>query len=369
VLNSASIAGELDFIFTFSQDKLMVFTKDLSKKVFTFEFKGTNPEKANLEDSIFIPLRTKRGNYALVIYDKLYMLQFSRLTFKDIFRRALKSGWPFILITLLVFNSYWVYMLYSLDIITKTHHKKKTRMDVSQFLDIARGIAHQVKNPLSTILWTAEKIKRSVAGQQDNTCIETAVDTAGFAQLAEFLMEDVKILKQQTNNLLKLIQIYKPSIREVNLKPLLQGLVTHYRSLVSEEINILLEMDDEITLCIDDQLIKEALLNLVDNAVDAMPAGGQLRISVVPVTSPAQGSVGEILIEVEDTGCGMDEEGLAKLFTPFFTKKEKGTGLGLIICKRIIESHGGIINVHSRKDFGTKIAITIPVKTAKGGTL
>jgi signal transduction histidine kinase len=71
-----------------------------------------------------------------------------------------------------------------------------------------------------------------------------------------------------------------------------------------------------------------------------------------------------VLIEVEDTGCGIDESDIPQLFTPFFTKKEnkKGTGIGLTICKRIIETHGGTIAVHSRKGFGTKFAITIPVQ-------
>ncbi|MCP5046122.1 MAG: two-component system sensor histidine kinase AtoS, partial [bacterium] len=105
----------------------------------------------------------------------------------------------------------------------------------------------------------------------------------------------------------------------------------------------------------------EAMVILMDNAVDAMPGGGGLTISAIPVTSPSIGDYKEVLIEVEDTGCGIDEENLEKIFDPFYTAKEKGTGIGLTICKRIIETHGGSITVHSRKNFGTKIAITLPV--------
>ncbi len=362
VLNVSSSNDRWDFVFTFSQGKLMAFDKDLDRKVFSFEFERPKPDIPGPEESVFIPLCTKRGNYALIKYDKLYILNFSTLSFKETFQQALKSGWPFILITLILFNSFWIYSMSRLRIFTAVHSQEKTTVETSRFLDIARGIAHQLKNPLSTILWTAEKIKRSAANKDDKD-----IDTTGFSQLAEFLMEDVKILKQQTNHLLKLIQVYKPCFREMNLKSLLQGLVNHYQSLVSEKITIRLAMDENITLSIDDRLIKEALVNLLDNAIDAMPGGGQLRISAIPVTSPVKGSVGEVLMEVEDTGGGMEEEDLAKLFTPFFTKKEKGTGLGLVICKRIIEAHDGTINVHSRKGFGTKIAITIPVKTKKGG--
>jgi signal transduction histidine kinase len=86
-----------------------------------------------------------------------------------------------------------------------------------------------------------------------------------------------------------------------------------------------------------------------------------LRISALPVVSPARECIGHVLIEVEDTGHGMDEEELSRIFTPFVSKKEKGTGIGLTICKRIIEAHGGKIEVHSRKGLGTRMTIALPV--------
>jgi signal transduction histidine kinase len=103
--------------------------------------------------------------------------------------------------------------------------------------------------------------------------------------------------------------------------------------------------------------------------VDAMPGGGKLTVSAIPVISPVKGRIEEALIEIEDTGHGIDEADMSEIFTPFFTRKqnENGTGIGLTICKRIIEAHKGKIEVHSRKGLGTKIAITVPVKTNKGG--
>jgi signal transduction histidine kinase len=102
----------------------------------------------------------------------------------------------------------------------------------------------------------------------------------------------------------------------------------------------------------------------VDNAVDAMfpGEGGQITLSVVPVTSPLRGGIKQVLIEVEDTGRGIDEKDLPKIFDPFFTGKEKGTGIGLFICKRIVNAHDGKIDIYSRKNFGTKITIALPVK-------
>ena len=108
------------------------------------------------------------------------------------------------------------------------------------------------------------------------------------------------------------------------------------------------------------------MVNLVDNAIAAMPEKGQLTISVVPVTSPLKGSIKQVLIELEDTGQGIEPGDLARVFDPFFTKKQKGTGLGLTICQRIIHAHQGTMEIHSRKNLGTKIIITLPFTVTRG---
>lgn len=104
----------------------------------------------------------------------------------------------------------------------------------------------------------------------------------------------------------------------------------------------------------DPLILKRILSNLVINALQAMPHGGKLTIA-------ASLSNGHLQIEVEDTGVGMDEETLKKLFTPLFTTKAKGTGLGLVICKRLVEALGGSISVKSSKNVGTKFTLRLPV--------
>jgi signal transduction histidine kinase len=233
-----------------------------------------------------------------------------------------------------------------------------------RFLDIVREIVQQVKTPISTISWTAEKIKLT------NHTIKEEKTREGFQQLSAFLEDDVKILKQQANRLLGLVQIYKPRFRQTALKPFLENLLDHYRAVVDEKITIRLEMEKNISLSLDPELCKEALLNLVDNALAAMPSGGKLTVSAVPVTSHLKGAVKEVLVEVEDTGHGIDEEDLPRVFDPFFTGKPDGggSGIGLTICRRIIEAHGGTIEIHSRKHFGTKTVITIPAEGGSAGT-
>jgi len=367
VLNPSAGDKEWRFVYIFAQDHLMAYDKALDEKVFDVEFQGPIPANPNPGISIIVPLRTKHGRFALVKSDNLYLLsEANPLNPGEKFHLLIKSGLLLTLVALFLFNGFWIYLLFCVKTFSKRISKEKNGADISRFLEIVRGIAHQVKNPLSTILWTAEKIKRNlgtpktVEPQKAHQSPEAKENTGTYIQLSEFLMEDVNTLKLHTNHILKLIQIYKPSFKEVNLKTIFMHLSDHYRSLIPGNIDFRLEMEEDIIFFFDEELIKEALVNLIDNAVDAMPEGGQLRISAVQVVSPVKGCPACVLMEIEDTGTGMDEDQLAKLFTPFFTNKENGTGIGLTICKRIVEAHGGTIKVHSRKNFGTKIAITIP---------
>jgi signal transduction histidine kinase len=361
ILNTSTPSSGWDFLYTRSQNRLMAFDMDLKRKVFSYKFESPSAKDGNLTGSFFVPLRTndRQGNYALVNADQLYQLRASPVSLLKKFKNIVNSGLLFSFISLLLFNGFFIYLGYLIKTSTRLQPlQQKKKLEISQFFEILQGISHQLKNPISTILWTAEKIKRSI-GKPGN---KEKQKEENYHQLADFLVDDVKTLRQQTNNLLKLIQIQKPYFQEKKLKPLLQKLVDHYLALLDENIEIQLEMGEDISLSMDEELFKEAVVNLVDNAIASMPDGGKLTISAVPVTSPAKGNISHVLMEIEDTGCGMDEEELSQVFTPFFTKKEKGTGIGLTICKRIIEAHNGTINIQSRKDFGTKIAITIPVQ-------
>jgi signal transduction histidine kinase len=357
ILNPSSSIDNWNYIYVSYQDKLVAFDKGLKGEAFGVEFKGPVADKTNPEESIFIPLHTKRGNYALVKYDKLYILSESKeLSAGEILGYLYSTGLLLTLVVLVLFNGFWIYIIYKVRVFHGADGKEKNGAEISRILEIVSGIAHQVKNPLSTILWTAEKLKRSLGKYK-----QTDENTGDYALLPGFLMEDVNALKLHTNNILKLIQIYKPNFKDANIKILLQHIVDHYQPLIREKIGIRLEMEEDIVLSIDEELLKEAFVNVIDNAVDAMLEGGHIVISVVPVISPVKGCADYVLIEVEDTGMGMDDPELSKMFTPFYTKKEKGTGIGLTICKRIIEAHGGTVKIHSRKDFGTKIAFSIPV--------
>jgi signal transduction histidine kinase len=108
---------------------------------------------------------------------------------------------------------------------------------------------------------------------------------------------------------------------------------------------------------VDRDQIRQVLLNLITNGYDAMPGGGVLTVSTTSVPGSAQ-------ITVTDTGTGMDEETRDGIFTPFFTKKARGIGLGLAVTKRVVEAHGGTITVQSAPAAGSSFTLTLPVLAA-----
>lgn len=113
---------------------------------------------------------------------------------------------------------------------------------------------------------------------------------------------------------------------------------------------------DFLNVVVDPDLIRRVLTNLVTNAVQAMPKGGKLSIR-------AEEKDKDVLVSVEDTGVGISEENIGKIFQPLFTTKAKGQGLGLAVCKRLVEAHGGSITVESQVGRGSTFTIRIPIKS------
>ena len=117
---------------------------------------------------------------------------------------------------------------------------------------------------------------------------------------------------------------------------------------------------DAPQIFVDQSKLKRVLTNLIQNAVDAMPDGGKLSIS----STNAQK---EVLISISDTGVGIARDGMQKIWTPLYTTKAKGIGLGMAICKRIVEAHGGSISVDSVAGKGTTVTLKIPTQDVQSG--
>jgi signal transduction histidine kinase/NAD-dependent dihydropyrimidine dehydrogenase PreA subunit len=216
---------------------------------------------------------------------------------------------------------------------------------------LSAGIAHELNNPLGTILLYSHMLMREVKDDQGQEDLKLIVSEATRC-------------KDIVRGLLDFARKSRVSKAPARIDQILDEVVTIARPRsVESNVNVLTEVEADLpVLMIDHIQLRQALVNLVMNAVDSMPDGGTLRMSV---RSACNGD--DIRIEIADTGCGIPPENLSRLFTPFFTTKAmgKGTGLGLAITYGVVKMHSGDITVDSELGRGTTFTIRLPIRTAE----
>ncbi len=215
---------------------------------------------------------------------------------------------------------------------------------------LSASIAHEINNPLSGVLtYTQLLIKLA----NNNTI--TAEKALGYLSKMEFeLIRTTKLVK----NLLDFARQSKPALQQVHLNDIVNrafDLVTHSAKIQDVQINKELDLALPDMTADPDQLL-QVCTNLLLNAIQAMPHGGRLNVR----TSLHEG---QIKLEIQDTGVGISENNLHKLFTPFFTTKQevKGVGLGLAVSYGIIQKHNGKIEVQSKEGVGTTFTVYLPL--------
>jgi len=216
--------------------------------------------------------------------------------------------------------------------------------------EIARVMAHEIKNPLTPIKLSVERLERS---NIKNNSIDQ-----------NLLKESIGIIKEEIANLQSLVNRFHgfaalPAARpeEYNLYEQVCEIAAPYRS----QGTISIQTDSEEAYLYADKLqIKQALVNLIQNALQAADSPDiHINISIMHENN-------RINLELKDNGPGISTENLSKIFEPYFTTKRKGTGLGLPIVKRIVENHNGKIFLESRAGYGTTVRITLPIKYEEG---
>ncbi len=214
---------------------------------------------------------------------------------------------------------------------------------------LAAGLAHEIGNPVGAILGYTNILQKE-ANEEDQA-----------DYLARIEME-VQRINRIVRGLLDYARPGEFKPIEVNVNDIIKSsldLVSSQKGF--ERIEVKTHLTDIPMAKADPHQLQQVLINLFINASDAMPEGGRLTVE----TEVRSQESGEFLdISVADTGTGMDDEDMKKIFDPFYTTKEpgKGTGLGLAICQRIIESFGGTIEVESRKGEGSEFKILLPLK-------
>ncbi|MFI5179255.1 MAG: ATP-binding protein, partial [Vicinamibacterales bacterium] len=238
--------------------------------------------------------------------------------------------------------------------------RQRTELEHSQRLeawaDMARQVAHDIKNPLTPIQLSAEHARR--VNRDRGGPLSPVLDECVAAILTQ-----VKLLRQISAEFSSFASSPTPRPEPTPVPALIDEVVDPYRSGLAGRIAIDLHAPADAhgppVAMIDRTLFARALTNVIENALHAMPGNGRLTI-----TTQAPWATGDgrrvIVVDIADTGVGMDREALAKIFEPYFSTKATGTGLGLTIAKRNVELNGGTIDVRSERGVGTTVTMTLP---------
>ncbi|MCG6962448.1 MAG: HAMP domain-containing protein [Acidobacteria bacterium] len=219
--------------------------------------------------------------------------------------------------------------------------------------EVARRIAHEIKNPLTPIRLAAERIQRHAAGLESK--MQQVVTTGCDAIIAH-----VSGLKELVDAFYSYARMPVVNPRPIELSRLLTETVSLYEGL-REEVRVELDLPaDEIRCLADPALLRQALVNLLDNAMDAVGQRGEIHVA-------ASVSNSDLVIEVADTGPGFATEDTALVMQPFYSTKGRGSGMGLALVHRVVTDHGGRLEVGNVRPHGARVTITLPGAVATAG--
>jgi PAS domain S-box-containing protein len=212
--------------------------------------------------------------------------------------------------------------------------------------ELATMVAHDLRNPLTSIRNASYYIK--------NTCPHHAKPECKAAlEMFDIIEQGTLFANNIINDLLDFAAKRPLQKEKQDINKIVDSSITI--SNIPENIKIERKFAKKAIATVDEKQLQRVFLNLTRNAVQAMPDGGKLTVK----TSETKDHVE---IEFRDTGIGMSEENMSKLFTPLFTTKAKGIGMGLAICKKIVEEHDGTIDFESKVGQGTTFTIKLPKK-------
>ncbi len=218
--------------------------------------------------------------------------------------------------------------------------------------EMAAKMAHELRNPLGSVELFASLLKKCLVYDPEKV------------RWAEHISTAVSAMDYALSNLLLFTGKPTPHYRPIDLKVIVEDSRLFAMHLISQNK---IQFSQEILapsqpFISDEDLLRQILLNLFFNAVDAMPAGGVLRVAVKPCLMPGEGPPNRegIMISVVDTGCGIRPEILERIFDPFFTTKDRGAGLGLAIVNNAAQALEGVLRVKSEPGHGTEMILMIP---------
>ncbi len=235
----------------------------------------------------------------------------------------------------------------------KAHEKLRRTEKIAAVGQIAAGVTHEVRHPLNSLSLSAHELSKEISGKlgEDSPAYKSA-------RLFNFEINRINNILEEFINFAKFPE---PRFFNNDINTVIREVVeSMFGSLKEKGVKIELLLGEHIpSFKFDARQFKEIFINLSENACKATENGGTVEIS----TSISGNNV---IIKVMDTGKGISDNVLGKIFSPFFSTDDTGLGLGLPIVQKIVESHGGVINCTSKVGYGTKFEITIPTELGAG---
>lgn len=247
--------------------------------------------------------------------------------------------------------------------ITKSYEsaqKLKRAEQLASFTTLAAGVAHEIKNPLGSISIYVQLIEKIIKKNMDNDC----QCYNEFRDYCNIIKEEISRLEDTINSFLFSVRKLVLNLEDININSLILSTVDFLKyEIENNNIKIDIKFDIEnLILKIDEKYIKQCLINIIQNSIDSIiekkkynkSDENNISIKLKLLDNYA-------LISIKDTGIGIKEEELSKIFEPYFTTKRNGTGLGLTNVIRIIEAHNGSFNIESKYGFGSEAIIKLPL--------
>lgn len=214
---------------------------------------------------------------------------------------------------------------------------------------LAAGVAHEIRNPLTSLKGFIQLLSKKAENQA-----YCAIMLPELERVNQIVGEFLTIAKPQ-------VQILKAT----SLPELVQDVIVLLNTnAIEKNVEIIMDYDSNTSVVNgDENQLKQVVINILKNAIEASAPGGRIKIHI------QRFGLDMVTIRVVDNGYGIDEESIPKLGEPFFTTKEKGTGLGLLVCRRILEAHSGSLLISSQEGVGTSVDIILPVSHVEEGRI
>ncbi|GMB08022.1 cache domain-containing protein [Thermolongibacillus altinsuensis] len=235
---------------------------------------------------------------------------------------------------------------YMIDSIQQSEELLRKSEKLAVVGELAAGVAHEIRNPLTSLKGFIQLLKEGERNQAYFDIIEAELERLNEIVDEFLLLGKPNAIKKAYSHVSEMLQ---------HVMKLLEG------QALLHHVTVQCSVDEQLPpLYCDENQLKQVFINIIKNAIEAMPNGGMLRIE-------AKRRLDSILICFTDEGCGIPKERLSTLGEPFYSTKEKGTGLGLMVSFKIVEAHGGKMKIHSEEGKGTTVCLLFPISSKQEG--